>query len=202
MTFKLLAALALAAAAVPAVAIPSNLVANGGFEDVTFGEDDVFPTFGGWTNDGFYVVAHSDFYGTIEPFAGDISVGTICAESLCTLSQSIKTVAGQRYALGFAYNPGVAADTTGGMVQVSVASSVVATLSGGDLGWASHHLNFTATGDATQLTFAAMNVGGGNGLDAVTVVPGVPEPATWGMMVAGFGLAGIALRRRAVARVA
>jgi hypothetical protein len=33
-----------------------------------------------------------------------------------------------------------------------------------------------------------------NGADAVGVVP---EPATWAMMIAGFGLAGVALRRRA-----
>jgi hypothetical protein len=28
---------------------------------------------------------------------------------------------------------------------------------------------------------------------------GVPEPATWALMIAGYGLAGAALRRRAVA---
>lgn len=28
-----------------------------------------------------------------------------------------------------------------------------------------------------------------------SVVEAVPEPATWGMMILGFGLAGIALRR-------
>jgi hypothetical protein len=28
------------------------------------------------------------------------------------------------------------------------------------------------------------------------VFGGVPEPATWGLMIGGFGLAGMALRRR------
>ena len=33
-------------------------------------------------------------------------------------------------------------------------------------------------------------------------VSAVPEPATWAMMIAGFGLAGAALRRRSKAAVA
>ncbi len=32
--------------------------------------------------------------------------------------------------------------------------------------------------------------------DPRPVVPGVPEPATWGLMLAGFGMTGIAVRRR------
>ncbi len=39
------------------------------------------------------------------------------------------------------------------------------------------------------------------GADAVGVLP-VPEPATWAMMIAGFGLIGTTLRRRKVARFA
>jgi len=30
----------------------------------------------------------------------------------------------------------------------------------------------------------------------------VPEPASWALMIAGFGMAGAALRRRSVARLA
>lgn len=39
-------------------------------------------------------------------------------------------------------------------------------------------------------------------LGAVTLAGAVPEPATWGMMIAGFGLAGGALRSRRKASVA
>ena len=38
------------------------------------------------------------------------------------------------------------------------------------------------------------------GVDAAPPPPGVPEPATWAMMIAGFGLAGSALRRRGIRR--
>ena len=34
-------------------------------------------------------------------------------------------------------------------------------------------------------------------INTFTPTPGVPEPATWAMMIAGFGLVGSALRRRA-----
>ena len=40
---------------------------------------------------------------------------------------------------------------------------------------------------------------GGNGgvfFDNLSVTGGVPEPAVWAMMLAGFGLMGAALRRR------
>ncbi len=43
----------------------------------------------------------------------------------------------------------------------------------------------------------------GNGpLLVATAVPGVPEPTSWAMLIAGFGLTGAALRRRKSARVA
>jgi PEP-CTERM motif len=36
----------------------------------------------------------------------------------------------------------------------------------------------------------------GNGTVTLSVLAGVPEPATWGMMILGFGMAGAAMRRR------
>ena len=38
--------------------------------------------------------------------------------------------------------------------------------------------------------------GGGGGVGNQAVAPAVPEPATWLMMIAGFGMLGFALRRR------
>lgn len=52
------------------------------------------------------------------------------------------------------------------------------------------------------LTFSALNSGAGpTGVNVVVAgtadVSAVPEPAVWGLMVAGFGLVGVASRRRA-----
>jgi PEP-CTERM motif len=46
----------------------------------------------------------------------------------------------------------------------------------------------------------APGITGGSGVG--TVVSGVPEPASWAMLICGFGLAGAALRRRRVAPAA
>lgn len=66
--------------------------------------------------------------------------------------------------------------------------------------------NFASTvGSLYDLTFNLASYGGGeaNGLriTATNVTPGnvgaVPEPATWAMMMVGFGMIGFGLRRRA-----
>jgi len=43
---------------------------------------------------------------------------------------------------------------------------------------------------------AAFGGGGGGGVTAIDIAPAVPEPATWLMMITGFGMLGFALRRR------
>lgn len=48
----------------------------------------------------------------------------------------------------------------------------------------------------------SQNGGGGFELDNVTIGTEVPEPATWALMVVGFGLVGAGLRRRAPRAVA
>jgi hypothetical protein len=76
-----------------------------------------------------------------------------------------------------------------------------------DMG-AAPFLTFAHTGSTLDLEFRVVGAGWqgsddeGFGLDNVVITydgvrtPGVPEPATWGLMIAGFGMAGTALRRR------
>lgn len=59
---------------------------------------------------------------------------------------------------------------------------------------------FTSTNAFTQVTFVgASGLSDGFGMDNVRyeLAGGVPEPATWALMIGGFGLAGASLRRRA-----
>ena len=45
-------------------------------------------------------------------------------------------------------------------------------------------------------TFALDNFGSGASITISEVLPSVPEPASWAMMLAGFGAIGVVLRRR------
>ena len=71
-----------------------------------------------------------------------------------------------------------------------------------DGGDATYHLSFTfaPTGNSTTISFFgdATQVFDDErfGIDNVKVTAAIPEPATWAMMILGFGTAGAALRRR------
>jgi hypothetical protein len=68
----------------------------------------------------------------------------------------------------------------------------------GNAGFTTYSLLFTPlTSGTLQLSFSTTSADNiGPLLDNVSVVA-VPEPAAWGMMIGGFGLAGMAVRRRA-----
>ncbi len=63
---------------------------------------------------------------------------------------------------------------------------------GGHFQWADY--------DSATDTGISLDIGFGDGV--LTVRPAVPEPASWALMIAGFGMTGAALRRRRTAAVA
>jgi len=72
----------------------------------------------------------------------------------------------------------------------------------GGTGWYTVTQTFTATGSSEVLSFLAHGVPGN--LPPVVLLDGVslsnvPEPATWAMMLVGFGAIGYGMRRRRVA---
>jgi hypothetical protein len=67
-----------------------------------------------------------------------------------------------------------------------------------DATWQTYAFNFLGTGSLTTLLFSSrgpgMNVDAV--LDDVSVTVAVPEPATWAMLLLGFGGVGFTLRRK------
>ena len=192
---KLLAAAAFAGlmgAALPAHAA-INLVTNGGFETGDLSGWSTSPL-GGWAID----------LGSLSAFDGAHFASTGCVNSACSLSQTLTTQAGATYTLSFDFNPGfdagIPGDPTNAMTKILWNGVPVFAIDGGVEGWTTITLNaLLATGTSTDLTFAGYQIPDWNGLDDVSVILAqagtVPEPATWIMLILGFGLTGLLLRR-------
>ena len=81
----------------------------------------------------------------------------------------------------------------GGVIEFSIPNTVFATvLAGAPAPYADKHLTLRMS----QSFGYSVAVADGQGLGTVTLGGPVPEPATWAMMIAGFGLVGAGLRRR------
>jgi hypothetical protein len=115
---------------------------------------------------------------------------------------------GQTYTLTFDWAAAQYADRTGAtteQIQYSLggqtfSTAIVDNASAGSNGWFTESHTFTANNTSEVLSF--LSVGTPSGLppvallDGVSLTGGVPEPATWAMMLVGFGGLGALLRQR------
>lgn len=181
----------------------TNLVVNGDFTNPNTGS--------GWTSRASIPGWVSETGDSIE--VGNAGVyGATCFSATCQLlevnanrfgsvSQLVSgLVTGGTYKFGWAY-----AGRNGGgaqLLDVFVNGSKVAQNSstGSFTSWQDNALNFTATSPTAKILFSSVDAGGnssyGNLITNVSV-GAVPEPASWAMMITGFGLIGYASRRRA-----
>ena len=207
------AAVLVAGLTVSGAASAANLLTNGGFEApnvggagyYNLGVDHAVPAAFGWTvSDNIDIVTYGAGYAPTTPAGGGgaqaIDLVGYGDGTSGGVSQSFATVAGQTYQFSFDYshNPGIGGAVAN--VTLNGGSFQVANSDPSD-GWVQYAGSFVATGANTTLAFDNLS-GGGNGglyLDNVSVSGGVPEPATWALMLTGFGLAGATLRRRQLA---
>ena len=126
------------------------------------------------------------------------------------IEQTVSTVAGQSYALTF----GLSSENVSGdeladvLINGSLAQQYTVGVDGsyGELAkpFTTYTIDFVAASSSTTIAFTtdAMSSSFGNNdpmIDGVSLTGGggVPEPASWALMLSGCGLAGAAMRRRA-----
>jgi len=108
---------------------------------------------------------------------------------------STQSFAPGTYTLSFALGGTSRGDNDTTTITLGDWSTSIALLSGASL--ANHSYTFTTTGGQLSFLDTGANGNVGNILDNVALTA-VPEPATWAMMLLGFGMVGFALRKRNV----
>jgi hypothetical protein len=224
----LAAAIGVAAAASPAAA--QNLLTNGSFESqVVLATDNCqggawclrsFSSTPGWTQFGDGVDLVHDTYVQapgfdvlVNPSNGVNFLDMNQGGSLGGIFQVVSATAGQLFHLSLdttAWAINARGGTLGYQLYDPASGAILAQDSYTDPTggvWITRTLDATAISNQIGVRIQALfSTQAGPGLDNVVLtasaVPNaVPEPATWAMMLAGFGLLGVALRRRPVQRV-
>lgn len=172
--------------------------AAGGFATVVAGNACIT----GWTVDSGSV----DYINGYWDAQSGVRSIDLAGNSPGTISQAFDTIAGQLYSVDYflSGNPdggalakfGVVSAVDGSLISSATFLGIKGT-SRTDMNYAPWNFTFKATGPSTKLSFASSATAGnfyGAALDSVSVSAAVPEPATWAMMLVGFGFAGGAMR--------
>ena len=122
-----------------------------------------------------------------------------------SISQTVVADADGFFSVAFqvAGNPGFAGAGSNQTLEFSIDGIVIQTLefrAGSDFGYTSDNIP-TLAGVSHTIAFTGLSGGDDvafvdNVFAGVTEVGFVPEPASWALMIAGFGLTGTAMRRR------
>ena len=149
-------------------------------------------------------------FSTLSPNGGNFVAldGDVNARGRITQTISGLTI-GKEYAVSFDWAATQLANRKGatteqilvGFGSQSAFTSVVPNPSMGFTGWFTEKFIFHATSTSQVLSF--LSIGTPKGLPPIAALDGVsvtavPEPAVWLFLVAGFGLVGVASRRRTV----
>jgi len=168
----------------------------------------------GTADDGSYLSVYKGFPAT-SPDGGNFveADGDPSYRSAITQTISGLTV-GSQYTLTFYQGAGQQVGFTGPTTErwsVSFGtdtqlSSLFSLPQGATGPWQAQTMTFTAHATSQLLSFLASGTPAGappiSFLDGVSLTAAVPEPATWALMVGGFVMVGVAVRRRRPAFVA
>ena len=179
-----------------------ELVNNGSFESIdghtslASGKWNIYNNITGWTGIGAGIEVRNNVAGSA--FDGKYFVELDTTRN-SAMQQAIATTAGKNYTLSFAFEnrPGVALSSEGIEVFWNGQSQGVFNNS---VNWKTVSLNVTGIAGDSVLKFAAVGKSDsyGTSLDKVSLVAApVPEPETYGMLLAGLALVGAVARRKA-----
>jgi hypothetical protein len=174
----------------------ANLVANGSFEadSQSAGTWNILSSLTGWTGSA---ELRNNVAGTASDGFNFVELDTTGNSSIY---QDFTGLSGL-YNLSFDYSarPGVAKDSN--PIQAWWNGALLTTVTGNGIGKSDNNwltLDFLVSGTGNdKLTFTAAGISDsyGGSLDNV-ILTAVPEPETYGMMLAGLGLIGFVARRR------
>lgn len=163
----------------------------------------------GWTIDSGTTVDHIGGYWQASPGGGSNSLD-LNGNGVSAIQQTLSGLsAGTEYIVSFfisgnpdngfgpnAPNPKVAQLTLGG-TSAMVSYTLTAANSRSNMLWEQVSYSFVADNSGEALLRLASVSGNAFGLALDNFsITAVPEPATWMMMIMGFGIAGMAIRRR------
>jgi hypothetical protein len=153
---------------------------------------DILPSADGWTGGQLGLEVQNGIAGAAySPF------NLVELDTTGNSSMFVNLGAGS-YTISYYYSPrpNVASDSNG--IDLMIGSTPLDSITGtggSTTVWQLRTVNFTTTGGALTFFAAGISDGYGGYVDNITI-DAVPEPATWGMLITGFGLVGFAARRR------